>query len=79
MLRRGDIVLISTFVGVLTFLLYRGANIDFLVTAVLVGISLHMRGKSFYMLKRFLIYKYVPEYCDDIKAQQNSDRDNNKD
>ncbi len=72
-------ILISAFVGVLTFFLCESAEIDPLLTAVLVGVSSHMGARSIYLFQHFLICKYAPEYCDDIKAQQNNDRDNKKD
>lgn len=72
-------ILISAFVGVLTFFLCESAKIDPLLTAVLVGVSSHMGARSIYLFQHFLICRYVPEYCDDIKAQQNNDENNKRD
>ena len=57
-------VIISGFVGVITFFLCESNDFDPLVTASIVGISSHMGTRSIKLFRKYLISRYVAKECD---------------
>ncbi len=57
-------VIISGFVGILTFFICESNGFDSLLTAAFVGISAHMGTRALTLFQRYIIKKYFPKECE---------------
>ena len=65
-------IIISAFVGVITFFFCESSGVDPLMTAVIIGVSSHMGARAISLFQAYFVRKYFPKQCEKCKIEEKS-------